>query len=236
MESLEIQSSWEPKSVVDFRPRIAVSFASSGARRRLQPFEFDAGFGSCELPVRFGVMFVSIFFPGGDFLEQGRLIGNSTSETLGGEHAEFGLGHVQPASVLGRVMPFEAFDETARFRCGKGGVERGGRVRAQIVLNQHDLGRVREMGIGEVPECVGQNVLAKDGVSVGVKFEAAMIDAFDYRQLPSDITPETSPPDCQAFRVRRDKVRAWRGISPEGCLLNADKRGRDFEPHDSAKN
>src|ERR1700757_1651493 len=100
-------------------------------------------------------MFVSVFLPGGDFADEGWFIGNSASETLGRKHAEFGLCHVEPTSVLGREMPFEPLDEAARFGGGKGRLEGGGRVRAQIVLNRHDLGRVGKMGVGNVPERVG---------------------------------------------------------------------------------
>jgi hypothetical protein len=100
-------------------------------------------------------MFVSVFLPGVDFADKGWLVGNSAGETLGRKDAEFGFGHVEPASVFGRVMPFEPLDETARFGGGKGRVEGCGRVRAEIVLNQHDLGRVRKMGVAEVPERVG---------------------------------------------------------------------------------
>ena len=107
------------------------------------------------MPVRLGVMFVSVFLPGVDFAAQGWLIGNSASETLGRKHAEFGLGHVEPASVLGRVMPFKPLDETTRFGGGEGRVERRGRVGAEIVLHQHDLGRVGEMRVGQILERLG---------------------------------------------------------------------------------
>jgi hypothetical protein len=35
-------------------------------------------------------------------------------QTLRREHAEFGFSHIEPAAVLGRVMPFETLDEPAR--------------------------------------------------------------------------------------------------------------------------
>ncbi len=43
-------------------------------------------------------------------------------------------------------MPFEPFDEAARFRGGKGGIERGRRMDAQVVLDEHDF-----LGGGEMP-------------------------------------------------------------------------------------
>ena len=102
------------------------------------------------MPICLGIMFVSVFFPGGDFPGQGRFIGDSAIEALGGEDAEFRFGHVEPASMLGSVMPFEALREAARFRGWEGGIEGGRRVRAQIVLDQYNLGSVAKMGVREV--------------------------------------------------------------------------------------
>ena len=48
-------------------------------------------------------------------------------------------------------MPFESFDEAARFGGGKGFVERGSRMRAQIVLHQNDLVRAGKMHVGQIP-------------------------------------------------------------------------------------
>ena len=67
------------------------------------------------------------------------LVGDAAAQALPGQNGEFGLGHVEPASVLWRVMPFEPFDEAARFGGGEGGIERGRRMGAQVVLNQHNF-------------------------------------------------------------------------------------------------
>jgi hypothetical protein len=45
-------------------------------------------------------------------------------------------------------MRFEPFDEATRFGGGKGFVERGGRMRAEIVLNQNDFVRVGKVRVG----------------------------------------------------------------------------------------
>ena len=74
--------------------------------------EFNAGVFGCELAIGFGVVFVTIFFPGCDFLEQGCAIGNAAVETLASQHGEFGLGHIEPTAVFGRVVPFEAFNDS----------------------------------------------------------------------------------------------------------------------------
>ena len=86
--------------------------------------------------------------PGGDLFLEGLFVRDAAVEALGCQDCEFGFGHVEPASVLWRVMPFEPVDEAARFGGGKGGVERGRRMRAQIVLDQHEFFRGGEMHVG----------------------------------------------------------------------------------------
>ena len=63
-------------------------------------------------------MFVSMVSPGGDFSFQGLLVRDAAAEALAGQDAEFGFGHVEPASMFGRVVPFEPLCQTARFVSG----------------------------------------------------------------------------------------------------------------------
>src|SRR5208283_28396 len=116
------------------------------------PLELHAGVVSGELPVGLCMMLVAVVLPGGDFFFEGRLVWNAAAQTLARQDAEFGFGHVEPASVFGGVVPFEPFGEAARFWGGKGRVERGGRVRAQIVLDQPDLVGVGKMHVGQFLE------------------------------------------------------------------------------------
>ena len=64
-------------------------------------------------------MLIAIVLPGGDLFDKRRLVGNPAIETLGCEHAEFGLRHVEPTAVLWRVMPFEPLDESRASAAGK---------------------------------------------------------------------------------------------------------------------
>ena len=98
---------------------------------------------NCQL-----VAVVSVALPGRDFLFEGFLVGDAAAQALGGQNGKFGLGHVEPAAVLWRVMPFKPVDEAARFGGGEGGVQRCGRVRAQVVLNQHDFFCGGKMHVG----------------------------------------------------------------------------------------
>jgi hypothetical protein len=70
-------------------------------------FEFDARVVGSELPICFGVVFVSIGFPRGDLLDERGSVRNAAVEALRRENAEFGFGEVEPAAVCGRIMPFE---------------------------------------------------------------------------------------------------------------------------------
>src|SRR5271157_1618515 len=97
-------------------------------------------------------MLIAMVLPSGDLSLEGLLVRNAAAQTLARQDAEFGFGHVEPASVFGGVAPFEPFGEAGRFWRGKGRVERGGRVRAQIVLDQPDLFGVGKMHVGQFLE------------------------------------------------------------------------------------
>jgi len=67
--------------------------------------KFDTGVGRCEVPVSLGVFGIAVVLPGGDFLDQGLLVRNAAVEALGRQNAEFGFGEIEPAAVLGCVVP-----------------------------------------------------------------------------------------------------------------------------------
>ena len=91
----------------------------------VQMSELDAGVISCELPVSDGVIFVARFDPRGDLAHQVGFIGDTPIQALRRENGEFGFRHVEPASMLWRVVPFEAFDEATRLGRRERCVERG---------------------------------------------------------------------------------------------------------------
>ena len=57
------------------------------------------------MPVCFGVVLVAVVLPCADLVGENFLIVDAAIQTLGREHAEFGFGQVEPATVLGRIMP-----------------------------------------------------------------------------------------------------------------------------------
>ena len=85
------------------------------------------------MPVGLGVVLVSVVLPCVDFAGEDFLVGDAAVQTLGRENAELGFGHVEPAAVLGRVMPFEALDEPAGLGRGKGLIKRGWLVDVEII-------------------------------------------------------------------------------------------------------
>ena len=55
------------------------------------------------MPVGLGMVLVSVVLPCVDFASEDFLVGDAAVQTLG--NAELGFGHIEPAAVLGRVMP-----------------------------------------------------------------------------------------------------------------------------------
>jgi hypothetical protein len=82
--------------------------------------EVDSCVGGGELPVGLGVVGIAVMLPGGDFVDEGLFVGNTTVEALGRQDAEFGFRQIEPAAVLWRVVPFEALDQPPGFGSRKG--------------------------------------------------------------------------------------------------------------------
>ena len=77
---------------------------------RIEVLEFDASVRRREPPVSLGVLFVALSLPGGNLLGKELFVGDPAVEALGGKNTEFGFCQVEPAAVLGGVMPFETLD------------------------------------------------------------------------------------------------------------------------------
>ena len=112
--------------------------------------EFDARVVGSELPICFGVVFVSIGFPRGDLLDERGSVRNSAGEALRRENAEFGFGEVEPAAVCWRIMSFEPLSEPARRGGRKSLVERSWFMRVEVVLHEDDLLRLGKVRFRQV--------------------------------------------------------------------------------------
>ena len=76
--------------------------------------------------------------PGSAFAHRG------CAKALRVENAQFGLRHILPAPMLGRIVPFEAVHKPSGLDGLKGLVKRGFGMGVEIVPNQHDLPDTRE--------------------------------------------------------------------------------------------
>jgi hypothetical protein len=110
----------------------------------VQPFEFDAGVVSRELPIGFGVAFVPVAFPGRDFFLEGVLVGDAAAEALRGQNGKFGFGsfHAWAYNATRSGWRGDAL------RGGERGVRRSRRMGAQVVLDQHDFFGGEQMHVG----------------------------------------------------------------------------------------
>jgi hypothetical protein len=109
---------------------------------RVQSFQFDAGVGGCELPICFSVMLVAVVLPCADLVGEAFLVVDAPIQALRGEHAEFGFGHVEPAAVLGRVMPSKSIGLwPALLFLGASGVN----TTASMSARKHSHGTIRSM-------------------------------------------------------------------------------------------
>jgi hypothetical protein len=88
--------------------------------------------------------------PGQDFSFGCGLIREPSIQALGGERGELNLGHVQPTPFLGRIVELKALGPGKRSRRRQYLIERAGRMRIQIILDQPDAVNSRIMQAQEV--------------------------------------------------------------------------------------
>ena len=61
--------------------------------------KFDAGIFRGELPIGLGVVGIAVVLPGGDFVDEGLLVGDAAVEALSGEDTELGFRQIEPATA-----------------------------------------------------------------------------------------------------------------------------------------
>lgn len=61
----------------------------------------------------FGVVGVAVRDPHCDLRREFGGVGNAAVEALAGENGQFGLSKIEPAAVLGRIVPCEPLDDPA---------------------------------------------------------------------------------------------------------------------------
>ena len=88
---------------------------TSWQHRRVESLEFDPSIGGGEAPVNGGPLDIAIMHPGGDLIDEGGFVRNAAVQALAGQDAEFRFGHVEPASMLGRVVDFQLVTQSPGF-------------------------------------------------------------------------------------------------------------------------
>src|SRR5687768_13942229 len=112
-----------------------------------------------ELPADGGVLLVAGGLPGGDFSHEGVAVTDAAVEALAGEHRELQLGHVEPTAVDGGVVKLQLPADATSFSRRERLVEGGRGVGVQVVEDDPNGGRVREVPIDQVAHLVGEVVL-----------------------------------------------------------------------------
>src|SRR6516164_10896072 len=79
----------------------------------LYPLELDASSSCCKAPIRLCMTAIASAQPSLDLPVQSLAVFDASVEALSGQNRQLGLRHVQPASMFGRVVPFEALDQAA---------------------------------------------------------------------------------------------------------------------------
>jgi len=89
-----------------------------------------------KVPMDLGLPIVPGIFPGDDVALHSCQIGNSPIQALPVQSAKLYLRHIEPATVPGQIMDFEAFRQPPGFLRFKCLVEGGRAVRIQVIHDQ----------------------------------------------------------------------------------------------------
>ena len=128
----------------------------------------------CGAPIGFGVVFIALEEPGRDLLLECRDIGDAAVEALPRQDGQLGFRHVEPASMLWRVMPLEAFGDPWCFGGWESLIERSRGMGVEVVLNQNDGVCAGNMKIAQLLEHMGviDGCAARGGLEYGANLRA----------------------------------------------------------------
>ncbi len=107
--------------------------------RRVQAFQFDACLIGGKTPIDLRGLSIASLLPGRNLLFKPRLGAYSSVQALTRKHTEFNLGHIEPTAVFWSEMNFQFFAQPTRQSRSERFVQRSGRVRIQIIHDQHNL-------------------------------------------------------------------------------------------------
>src|SRR5438552_16976299 len=100
---------------------------------RIEMLELNARILAGEAPVDLHFLSIACLLPSSHLLFQMDLIANTWLQGMSSQYRQFNLGHIQPAAMRGRVVNFQFLAEPFFLLWRKDLVERGGRMRIQII-------------------------------------------------------------------------------------------------------
>jgi len=118
---------------------------------RIEFFQLDPGILCCESPPHSRLRPIAMALPSSDFVPQHRHFVDPTVEALPRKNTQFGLRHIQPTAMLGRIVDLQSLPQSPRLHGGKGFVQCPTGVRIQIVTNQHQTLHLRIAPIFAAP-------------------------------------------------------------------------------------
>jgi hypothetical protein len=101
--------------------------------------ELDACIGAGEAPLYGALGCVALGFPRTHFLGKPFLVGDAPIQTLPSEHRELDLGHIQPRTVLWRVVDLQPLQQTPSFTRDERLLQSGRGMGVEVVHHQNDL-------------------------------------------------------------------------------------------------
>ncbi len=127
-----------------------------GLHGRIESFKFGPGHIGAELPVDFGPELVARTLPGGNLFAQDLDMGDTTIQTLTGQHRKFTLRHIEPTAMLGGVVKLEFASNAACFMGREDAIQSGRGVGIEIIQDPADAFGRRELLIHQQTQLLGK--------------------------------------------------------------------------------
>ena len=112
-----------------------------------------------ELPMDGGTLLVAGGFPGSDLGHQGVAVPDAAAQALAGQQRELQLGHIEPTAVDRGVVKLQLSQDASGLVGCERLVEGRRGMGVQVIKDDPDGGRVREVAVDEVAHLLGEVVL-----------------------------------------------------------------------------
>src|SRR5215213_9559390 len=130
--------------------------APSRMKCGVETLELDTSIAGREAPVDARSSCISRRDPGRHLPLHGAPVTEAAIQALPLQRTQLDLGHVQPTAMLGGVVDLQPVSQALGLGWREGLVERGGRVRVEVVHDQHDLLGVGIVDVDQLLDAVGE--------------------------------------------------------------------------------